>query len=127
MYDVYYYVTPGVLGITSTSSIASKFENYASSRNVSLSRVTSSASWNITNISTYIKQGINIDSPVLMITWNNPNDQIDYHWVTITGYYHNSLSNDRAVTVANNGVKQIHDLQAWYDDGSFYQGLIYFD
>ncbi|GAB6107320.1 hypothetical protein [Fusibacter bizertensis] len=127
MNTVYGYVTPGIFGITTISSIADKFEAYASSRNVTLSRVISSTSWNISNISYYIKQGLSINSPVLMITWNTPNSEIDFHWVTITGYYYNTLSNDRTVTVANNGVKQIHDLQAWYDDGSFYQGLIYFN
>ena len=67
MKEVYDYLTLAVWGIPTINIMKTRVESFAQSRGVSLKGVLSSSIWTITNVASYIKTGLNANSPVLKI------------------------------------------------------------
>lgn len=122
---LYSYIDPGILGAFYLPDWASNVERYAKDKGVTLSRVTSSASFTLDNTATYIKNGLNADSPVatLDLQWPNTGYAYAWHWMTITKYYRDSLDN-RWIAVSTWGGRvsinyktHFNSINSW--DGGF--------
>jgi hypothetical protein len=126
MYDVYEYISPAIYGIPDINTMASRFKAFASSRNVNLNGVFWNVPWNIVNVSNYIKSGLSINSPVLLVTWNTSIPDLAYHWVTITRY-HRTDAGDRYFTASNWASRRVYNLDVWVNESGLYRGVIYFN
>jgi len=126
MYGVYQYVTPTDVGILYIDEMATKFKAYAASRGVNINGVFSSLPWNIVNVANYIKSGLSINSPVLLVTWNTAIAGLAWHWVTITRYYRSDAGN-RYITTSNRDCMKTYNLDVWVNEIGLYRGVIYFN
>ena len=106
MDTLYTHINPGVFGATSLTDWTSKVESYATSKGVTLNRVTSSASFTLDNTATYIKDDLNADSPVATLNLQPPYTGYDYawHWMTITKYFRDAADN-RWIAVSSWGAR----------------------
>lgn len=126
MYQVYQYVTPPIIGILSIDEMANKFKAFAASRGVNLNGVFWNLPWNIVNVSNYIKSGLSINSPVLLVTWDTGIPDLSWHWVTITRYYRTDAGN-RYITTSNWASMRTYNLDVWVNEIGLYRGVIYFN
>ena len=74
----------------------------------------------------YIKSGLSINSPVLLVTWTTGIPGLAWHWVTITEY-HRTSAGDRYFTASNWASKKIYDLDVWVNESGLYRGVINFN
>ncbi|QQK07106.1 hypothetical protein [Miniphocaeibacter halophilus] len=81
--------------------------------------------WNNNSVYEYIKSGIFSNSPVLMITWNFKDKDIQNRWFCIIGM--KKYDNGKVELIATTGKeKKILDLNSWLEGKSLYKGLIYY-
>lgn len=74
----------------------------------------------------YIKSGLSINSPVLLVTWNTGIPGLAYHWVTITMYYRTDAG-DRYITTSNRASMITYNLDVWVNESGLHRGVIYFN
>lgn len=123
--DVYEYLSPAIWGIPTLDTMIDRVEEFASAQGVSLSATRSSDSWTEANVRDYIADGLNGESPVLLLTWNSPIEDLTMHWVTITRIY-NAGAGTKIIT-SNWAEKQTYDFATWVNGSSIYKGVIYFE
>lgn len=126
MRDIYDYITPAVWGIPTIDTLKSKFEEFAAARGVSVTGHRSTDGWSKDTVLQYIGGGLIADTPVLLLTWNTPVAELGTHWVTITRIYKESSLGANFMTTSNWGEMKTYNFDAWFDAGSIYQGVIYF-
>jgi len=122
---VYDYLSPAIWGIPTLSTMISRAEAYAASRNVSLSAYLDGSTWNATNVRNYIAGGLNQERPVMLLTWNSPIPDLNYHWVTITRIY--DVDSSIKILTSNWAGKTEYDFLTWVNGSSIYKGVIYFN
>lgn len=122
---LYPFIKPKVYGIPTVSSMIKSLKKYASSKNWILTPIALIKPTNITTVVTYIKNALDQDYPIMMVTLNTKTRGLKYHWVTITGYYKNSLGENFILT-SNWGKQEIYSLDQWVGERSFYKGLLWF-
>ncbi|MBN2259812.1 MAG: hypothetical protein JW702_04680 [Clostridiales bacterium] len=123
--DVYNYLDPAIWGIPGIDTMISRVKAFAVSEGVDLDEVTSSATWNETNVRNYIASGLNSESPVLLITWDSEISDLENHWVTVTKLY--GSYGDTTMVTSNWAEKVEYDFSLWVSAGSMYCGVIYFE
>ncbi|MBM7616346.1 hypothetical protein JOC73_002928 [Alkaliphilus hydrothermalis] len=107
-------------------AFASGVEKFASSRGVSLNRVTSNAAFTLENTTSYIVNGLANDSPVATLNLNGFWDEHGWHWMTITRYYRD-WNDNRFVNVSSWGKIYNINYQILFDAmKNFDGGLMYF-
>jgi hypothetical protein len=130
MNTLYTHINPGVFGETSLSDWTSKVESYAKSKGVTLTRVTSNASFTLDNTATYIKNGLNADSPVATLNLQPPYTGYGYawHWMTITKYFRDTADN-RWIAVSSWGERYSINYRTHFDAMKNWLGggLMYFN
>lgn len=130
MDTLYSYINPGLFGEISVMDFKSDVEDFASDRGVSLSGVTSSDSFTLDNVATYIKAGLNIDSPVATLNTKKWSDyDYEWHWMTITKYYRDANDN-RWIAVSTWGDRRSIDYRVHFDAmkyGYWKGGVMYFN
>lgn len=127
MDTLYSYINPGLLG-TWWGKFVESVEKFSSDRGAPLRRVVNNWDFTLTNTSTYIKNGLNNDSPVAMLNMQ-PFGDYEYkaHWMTITEYYRYS-DGTRWVTVSTWGERRSISYDVWFESTSTWGGgLIYFE
>lgn len=127
MEEVYSYVTPAYLGLTSLTEFADDVKEFAASRNVTLNPVYVSDSFTLENTSNYIKNGLNLNSPVAIVNLQPSGYEYGYHWMTVTKYFKDGTTGKRSIAVSTWGQRYSIDYGVWYDSTNFWGGgLIYF-
>lgn len=122
--SVYDYLNPSVIGVPTLNAMINGMVDYAESRNVTLTPITSPASWTHSNVRNYMSAGLNAESPVLVLNWNSPIADLDWHWVTVTKLYGDNVS--MYMVTSNWGERETYDFNTWVDGNSVYKGTIYF-
>lgn len=129
MDNLYNYIDPGMFGETSVSDFAADVERFATDKGVSLSRVTSSASFTLDNTTNYIKAGLSINSPVGTLNTKKWSDyEYEWHWMTISKYYRD-INDNRWIAVSTWGERRSIDYRVHFDamkNGWVQGGLMYF-
>lgn len=124
MNDVSLYVTPTLIGIPTASIVADGVENFASSQHVSLTSTQINLS-SFSNATNGVRNALDDDCPVLLLSWDSPIPDLPFHWVTITRLYTNN--NGRfMITTSNWGNMESYDFQLWYETTFLNKSLIYF-
>lgn len=72
----------------------------------------------------YMRTGLNAESPVLVLNWNSPIADLDWHWVTVTKIYGDNVS--MYMVTSNWGERETYDFNTWVNGSSVYKGTIYF-
>ena len=122
--SVYNYLNPSIIGVPTLNAMINGVVDYAESRNVTLTPITSPASWTHSNVRNYMSAGLNAESPVLVLNWNSPIADLDWHWVTVTKLYGDNVS--MYMVTSNWGERETYDFNTWVDGSSVYKGTIYF-
>lgn len=122
LYD--YCFSPAIWGIPTWASMKSKVEEWADYRNVSLTGVEDTSTWNATNVRTYIANGLNSERPVLLLTWNSPVEDLNWHWVTVTRIY---LDGTVKILTSNWAGKTEYDFTTWVNGDGLHKGVLYFN
>lgn len=122
---VYNCLSPAIYGIPTINVMIDGVKEFALGQHVSLNPVLRTDSWTEANVRDYIAEGLNQESPVLLLTWNSPIPDLNAHWVTVTRIYRDN-SGTKIVT-SNWAEKQTYDFSTWVNGNSIYQGVIYFE
>lgn len=117
-------IKPTPIGIITERQFSTMLKKYAKQRGVQLEPVQNSMDWSIDCIARYIHEGLLVNQPVLLLTWNTKISDLKHHWVTITGI---EKSGDQYHIVTSNwGQKKKYNLNQWVEDRSLYQAVVYF-
>lgn len=125
MVEIYEYVKPSIVGIPSLEKMSKGLKSFAKDKGVILDSKTLPMPKDINSTINFIKEGLAIDSPVLMLTWNSNIKNLQYHWVTITGLIKDTNHKNYVIT-SNWGDKEIFSLDRWLKEKNLHKGLIYF-
>lgn len=114
------YMKPMPYGIPTLKALERGVIAYARARGIEL--ISRKESWPFTKRlrSSFIKRGLLLNTPVLLLTWSGKEKELHNHWVTVTGIrnqYRKSY-----LTVSNWGEKKEYSSS----ENSIYKGAIYF-
>lgn len=123
--QLYKFITPRIYGIPTVGVMARGLEKHVKTRKIKIEQYPLTRPTNLLETAEYIKNGLNKDCPIMMVTWNTRISNLIYHWVTITGYYMTEAG-EHYVTVSNYGEKEIINIDQWIREPSIYKGLLYF-
>lgn len=122
--SIYDYLNPSTIGIPTISAMKDNLLFYAKMQGVTLTAVTAPTNWTHDTVLDFIKTGLNAESPVLIINWNSPIEDLVTHWVTITKIYADNAS--MYMVTSNWGARETYDFNTWVDGSSIYKNAIYF-
>lgn len=125
IYDVFKFINPAFYGVPTIGNMVKGFVKFGQSRGVKLEPVYFRNKWNLENIITYIKNGLQENNPVMLVTWNTNVKDLKNHWITITGFVRTKDGKSYIVT-SNWGRIATYSLDDWFKNYSLYKGLIYF-
>ncbi|MFS1512735.1 hypothetical protein VQL36_09895 [Chengkuizengella sp. SCS-71B] len=104
---LYDYIAPKAYGAVSVSEFVANLEEYAIGQGVSLDAVWKDTSFTIESIAEYIKEGLNMNSPVATLNLSIPKITgypYQWHWMTITKYW--NKNDDRWIVVSTWGQRR---------------------
>ncbi|MDP5274258.1 hypothetical protein [Chengkuizengella axinellae] len=105
---LYEYIAPRTYGAVSVSEFVANVEQYASDRGVSLHAVWREASFTVESTAEYIKEGLNLNSPIATLNLSIPKITgypYQWHWMTITKYW--NKNEDKWIVVSTWGQRRI--------------------
>jgi len=121
MYDLYDALDPGIFGVYSLIDFKTRVESFALTRGVSLSDNYIFCNDLLYNVSEFIKYGLSQDCPVaclnLQITY-----LYGYHWMTITKYFRDAVTDDRWIAVSTWGERRSINFKEYYDSAHTWGG-----
>lgn len=126
MKENFYYIKPTIIGVPTTGKMERGLKSFAKSKEIILESRSLIMSKDIDTTIKFIKQGLKMNSPVLMVTWNSKISNLKYHWVTITGYM-KDIDEQNYIITSNWGEKELFSLDNLIKDNSLYRGLVYFN
>lgn len=119
------FIKPRIYGIATIPIMVKGLNSYVKSINFNINPFLLINPSNKLRLVEYIKEALEKDSPIMMLTWNSEIRNLKYHWVTITGY--NKTKDGKHYVIASNwGKRQVFNLDDWFDENLFYKGLVYF-
>lgn len=122
---VYDTLNPGLIGLLSLSKYDRNVKEFANGRNVQLTSRSKGALTSLDNTITFIREGMQDDSPVAVLNLKKWGYDYGWHWMTITGYRYLSTG-EHAVYVSNNAKKEMISLNTlrsaiyWFGGGYIY-------
>ncbi|MDR1643277.1 MAG: hypothetical protein LBC41_08750 [Clostridiales bacterium] len=122
--EVYEFVSPAAWGVPTVDALAGRVVKFAESKGVKLTPHIQQKEWKIENVRPYMTSALNLNKPVLLLTWNSPVKDLEMHWITVTAYFKDQ---SEKILVSNWGAKRIYDFSTWFSGNSMYKGLVYFD
>jgi len=124
MSELYKILSPRIWGIPSLTKMEKGIMKYSKERGISL--VSSKNTWlfDMEEGSKFIRQGLALNSPVLLLTWNHSDKNFKNHWITITGW--DIVYGEEYMTVSNWGQKRVYSYKEWAIERSLFKGAIYF-
>lgn len=122
---LYKFIKPNIYGLPTIPIMIKGLNNYAESMNFEITPFLLVNPTTLMGTVEYIKHGLKRNFPIMMVTWNSKIENLAYHWVTITGYYH-TRSGEHFIVTSNWGKKEIFSLDEWFQAKSLYKGLLYF-
>lgn len=127
MNEMLEYVKPTIAGVPTLRYFARGVERFADDKNVDIKAYWSDEKPSFRNLSDYIKDGLRADSPVAYLQYYNREvPRLNWHWVTITKYFRNSVGGDSHIAVSTWGDRESFSLDAIYDN-NLGGGVIYFE
>lgn len=123
--DLYKHIKPAIYGVHTLNKLSRGVESFAETQGFTIRSKKLSKPGNINSTIMFLNEGLKKDYPVLMLTWNSKIKNLNYHWVTITGYY-KTVEGKYFIITSNWGKKQVFPLDDWLKDRSCYKGLLYF-
>lgn len=122
---IYTYLKPTIIGIASLRKMEKGLQSFLKFKGIRLESKSLKMQRNIDDTIKFIQDGLRINSPIMMLTWNSKIKDLKYHWVTITGYI-KTIDGKSYIITSNWGAKEIFSLDELINDRTFYRGLIYF-
>lgn len=123
---MYTLINPGWLGEPSLSDYKSKVLSYASSKGVALTGVTKDNSGDRDVYATFVKAGLNLDTPVACLNMQLSGYEYGPHWMTISKYFRDSVDN-RWIAVSTWGERRSVNFDTWqYSTSQYGGGMEYF-
>ncbi|MBQ6836022.1 MAG: hypothetical protein IJO47_03115 [Clostridia bacterium] len=114
---------PTIAGIPNASYMDGKIQNWSDSKNVNLTSVLFDGYWVTDEVQEFICEGLSLNRPVLMCTWNSDIEDLYNHWVTVTKVYD---TNGPMFICSNREDIRYYDLDVWASMGSQYRCLMYY-
>ncbi len=123
---MYTLINPEWLGEPSLSDYKSKVLSYAASKGVALTGVTKDNSGDRDVYATFVKAGLNLDTPVACLNMQLLGYQYGPHWMTISKYFRDSVDN-RWIAVSTWGERESVNFDTWqYSTSQYGGGMEYF-
>lgn len=122
--EIYDYLKPTVFGVYNLHKMDKGIKKFAKKKSIILESRSIVGYKDIVDVVNFIKSGLESNCPVMMLTWNNKNKELKYHWTTITGYIKDSKGS--YIIISNWGEEKRVSLDEWVNKRSLYKGLIYF-
>ena len=123
---MYTLINPGWLGEPSLSDYKSKVLSYAASKGVALTGVTKDNSGDRDVYATFVKAGLNLDTPVVCLNMQLSGYRYGPHWMTISKYFRDSVDN-RWIAVSTWGERESVNFDTWqYSTSQYGGGMEYF-
>lgn len=123
--EVYDYVSPALWGVPTLETMIRCVKAYACAKGVSLKAKKTSAAWTEEAVRDYISEGLNMDRPVLLLTWNSPIHELRMHWITVTRLF--EREGILKIVASNWAGMHTYDFSSWVKGSSLYKGVIYFE
>ena len=125
MKELYPFLKPRVYGIPTLTKMRQGIQRFAYSRGIRLSFYMESWVWDVNDGSDFIIRMLELDRPVLLLTWNSSNREFRNHWVTVTGMVKKKDGYD--LIVSNWGRRKIYSYEEWIRDKALLRGAIAFE
>jgi hypothetical protein len=134
MEEIWYYVTPGYMGVNEASILADGVHLYAESHGIELTPIVQKIPGNqqssrpsASEFTSFIKQGLDQDCPVAFLNLSNGQlDNLDsWHWVSITGLQADP-NGEIFATIADNGECKQINLTLWHCTTLLGGAVVYF-
>jgi hypothetical protein len=122
--EVFDVLSPQAWGIPTVDALASRVSKFAETRGVKLAPRVQDQAWRIENVRPYLSSALNLDKPVLLLTWNSPIKDLGMHWITVCAYFKDG---SEKIIASNWGAKTVYDFSVWFSGNSLYKGLVYFE
>lgn len=126
MNAMYTLINPGVLGEPSVLNFKSKVIYYGITKGVSLTGSTLSSTKSRDAYATFVKTGLNLDTPVACLNIQPFGYEYGKHWMTFTKYFRDS-SDVRYIAVSSWGLRYSVNFDTWQSSTYWWGGgLVYF-
>lgn len=122
---LYKFIKPRVFGIPTVATMIRGLKSYGEVMNIGITPFLLVNPKSIRGTAEYIKHGLRRNFPIMLVTWNSKIKNMEYHWITITGYYV-TKSGEHFIVTSNWGRQEIFSLDKWVEEKSVYKGLLYF-
>lgn len=122
---IYRYLRPRPWGVISIGLVDRAMKKFARENKLDLRAKIKSGDFTRANVLNYIREGLEANKPILILTWNSPIKDLSYHWVTLTRLYEEE--NKLKMVVSTWGEQRIYSFDEWFDGPSLYKGLIYWE
>lgn len=122
---LYKFIRPRIFGVPTVATMIRGLKSYGEVMNIGITPFLLVNPKSIRATAEYIKHGLRRNFPIMMVTWNSKIDNLEYHWVTITGYYV-TKSGEHFIVTSNWGRQEVFSLDRWVEEKSVYKGLLYF-
>lgn len=116
-------LAPSLIGIPDEPTLTSKINYWCNLKNVSLFAVSFDGYWVTDEVQEFICEGLSMNRPVLMCTWNSDIEDLESHWVTTTKVYD---TNGPMFVCSNWEDIRYYDLDVWASMGSLNRELVYY-
>jgi hypothetical protein len=127
--DLFGYMRPRLFGLPFARDYIRGFVRYAASRGVTLQahihRPRRQAPGGLEQTLDFIRQGLQRECPVALISWNANDDLYTWHWVTVTEIYR--LDGHWLFGMSSWGQKYTRDFVRWFEKPSLYKRLVWFE
>ena len=117
------FVPNSIAGIFSSDMLDGMIQDWCDTRNVSLNLVEFDGYWTTEDVQEFICEGLSLNRPVLMLTYNSDIEDLVEHWVTVTKVYD---TNGPMFICSNWEDIRYYDLDVWASMGSFNRDLMYY-
>lgn len=125
MKELYPFLKPRVYGIPTLTKMRQGIQKYAYSRGIRLSFYMESWIWDVDEGSDFIIRMLELDRPVLLLTWNSSNREFRNHWITVTGMISKKEGFD--LVASNWGRRRVYSYEEWIRDKALLRGAIAFE
>lgn len=123
MKELYKFIKPGIFGIPTLGKMSKGLKEFTKSKGIDLLPCTRTWHFDVKDGSRFIRGGLALGMPVLLLTWNYSDKELKNHWVTVTGW--DVVYGQEFMTVSNWGKKKTYSYDEWASERSFLKGALY--
>ncbi|MGM0396985.1 MAG: hypothetical protein ACQEP4_08015 [Bacillota bacterium] len=123
MEELYGFLKPRIFGIPTLGKMGKGLTGFAKSRGIEMMPCTKTWLYDVKDGSRFIRGGLAQGLPVLLLTWNYSDKELQNHWVTVTGW--DVVYGEEYMTVSNWGKKKVYSYDNWASNRSLLKGALY--